>query len=63
MEYQKTYIALKGTITVEVANDTDKQNRSLLLENNAPFISCVSNINGILIDNAKNLDVAMLVYN
>lgn len=63
MGYQKTYIALKGTITVEVANDTDKQNRSLLLENNAPFISCVSNINGILIDNAENLDVAMLVYN
>lgn len=63
MGYQKTYIVLKGTITVEVANDTDKQNRSLLLENNAPFISCVSNINGILIDNAKNLDVAMLVYN
>ena len=63
MGYQKTYIALKGTITVEVANDTDKQNRSLLLENNAPFISCVSNINRILIDNAENLDVAMLVYN
>ena len=63
MGYQKTYIALKGTITVEVANDTDKQNRSLLLENNAPFISCVSNINGILIDNAENIDVAMLVYN
>lgn len=63
MGYQKTYIALKGTITVEVANDTDKQNRSLLLENNTPFISCVSNINGILIDNAENLDVAMLVYN
>lgn len=63
MGYQKTYIALKGTITVEVANDTDKQNRILLLENNVPFISCVSNINGILIDNAENLDVAMLVYN
>ena len=30
---------------------------------NAPFISCVSKINGVLIDNAEDLDVVMPVYN
>ena len=31
--------------------------------NNAPFISCISKINGALINNAEDLDVVMLVYN
>ena len=38
-------------------------NRDLVLKNNAPFISCISKINGILIENGKDLDVVMLMYN
>ena len=35
----------------------------MFFKNNAPFISCISNINGIKIDNAEDLDVVMLMYN
>ena len=33
------------------------------LKNNAPFISCVSKINGELVENAEDLDVVMSMYN
>ena len=32
-------------------------------KNNAPFISCPSKINDILIDNPKDLDIVMPMYN
>ena len=35
----------------------------MFFENNAPFINCISKINGIKIDNAKDLDVVMPMYN
>ena len=34
-----------------------------IFKNNAPFINCISKINGIKIDNAEDLDVAMPMYN
>ena len=34
-----------------------------IFKNNAPFINCISKINGIKIDNAEDLDVVMLMYN
>ena len=62
-DYSDAYIVIKGTITVGVANDRDKHDRILILKNNAPFVSCVSKINGTLIGNAEYLDVVMLMYN
>ena len=38
-------------------------NRQVILKNNAPFISCISKINGVLIENAEDLDIAMPMYN
>ena len=35
----------------------------MFFKNNAPFINCISNINGIKIDNAEDLDVVMPMYN
>ena len=35
----------------------------MVFKNNAPFISCISKINGIKIDNAEDLDVVMPMYN
>ena len=35
----------------------------LVFKNNAPFINCISKINGIKIDNAEDLDVVMPMYN
>ena len=36
---------------------------NLVFENNAPFIICISKINGVRIDNAEDLDVVMSLYN
>ena len=35
----------------------------LVFKNNAQFINCISKINGLQIDNAEDLDVAMSMYN
>ena len=38
-------------------------NRQVILKNNAPFISCISEINGALVENAEYLDILMPIYN
>ena len=38
-----------------------KKNKAVTFKNNAPFINCISKINGAKIDNAEDLDV--LMYN
>ena len=35
----------------------------MFLKNNAPFINCISKINGVKIDNAEDLDFVMPMYN
>ena len=62
-DYNHAYIVVTGDITVEVVNNRDRRNRSLALKNNAPFISCISKINGVLIENAEDLDIVMPMYN
>ena len=37
--------------------------KKLIFKNNAPFINCITKINGIKIDNAEDLDVVMPMYN
>ena len=37
--------------------------KKLVFKNNAPFISCISKINGVKIDNAEDLDVVTTTYN
>ena len=37
--------------------------KKLFFKNNAPFISCISKINEVKIDNAEDLDVVMPMYN
>ena len=53
---------MKGEITVTNPNDA-KRNKAVAFKNNAPFIKCISKINGIQIDNAKDLDVVMPMHN
>ena len=69
-DYSDPYILVKGTITVtipEVNNNAnnirDKRNRPLILKNNAPFVSCITRINGELIEDADDLDIIMPMYN
>ena len=56
------YIVVKGTITMVRPNGA-KRNKEAIFKNNAPFINCISKINGVKIDNAEDLDVVMPMYN
>ena len=47
---------------LEIIQETNK-NRPLILKNNAPFISCITKINGELIEDAEDLDIVMPMYN
>ena len=69
-DYSDAYILVKGTIPVtapgvnnNVDNIRDKRNRPLILKNNAPFVSCITRINGELIEDADDLDIVMSMYN
>ena len=61
--FSDAYIVVKGTITLEVDNGANKRNKNLAFKNNAPFINCISKINGVQIDNADDLNVVMPIYN
>ena len=41
----------------------DRQNRPLILKNNAPFVSCITKTKNELIEDADDLDIVMLMYN
>ena len=69
-DYSDAYLLVKGTITVtapgvnNVANNIrDKRNRPVILKNNAPFVSCITRINGELIEDADDLDIVIPMYN
>ena len=59
--YSDAYMWVKGKITV--INPNVNFDRRLTLKNNAPFISCISKINGELVENAEDLDIVMPMYN
>ena len=61
-DFSDAYIVVKEEITV-TNPDNAKRNKAVTFKNNAPFISCISNINGVQIDNAEDLDVVMPIYN
>ena len=62
-DYADAYILVNGTITVAGNHPRDRQNRAVILKNNAPFISCITKINGELIEDAEDLDIVMPMYN
>ena len=62
-DYSNAYILVNGTVTVTGNHPRDRQNRPLILKNNAPFISCITRINGELIEDADDLDIVMPMYN
>ena len=69
-DYSDAYILVKGPITVTAPgvnnnanNIRDKRNRPLILKNNAPFVSCITRINGELIEDANDLDIVIPMYN
>ena len=62
-DYTDAYILVNGTITAAGNNPRDRQNRPVILKNNAPFISCITKINGELIEDVEDLDIVMPMYN
>ena len=66
-DYSDAYILVKGTISVnntaaqgDAANNTNKK---VIFKNCAPFTNCISEINNTQIDNAKDIDIVMPMYN
>ena len=57
-DFSDSYIVVEGTITV-TNPDGAKRNKSVAFKNNAPFINCISKINGVQIENAEDLQVVM----
>ena len=54
--------AANATAT-NTGNDNSFGEKKLVFKSNAPFINCISKINGVQIDNAEDLDVVMPMYN
>ena len=66
-DYSDAYILVKGTISVNntaaagaAANNT---NKNVIFKSCAPFTNCISEINNTQIDNAKDIDIVMPMYN
>ena len=66
-DYNDAYILVKGTITVNntvaagvAVNNTNKK---VIFKNCAPFTNCIREINNAQIDNAKDIDIVMPMYN
>ena len=67
--YSDAYILVKGTITNNgrradaTARQADERDKGVSFKNCAPFINCISEINNTQIDNAKDIDIVMPMYN
>ena len=67
--YGDVYIIVSETITIAGAGAdaeaiaADRNNKQAILKNSAPFTDCVTEINKTQLDNAKDLNVVMLMYN
>ena len=62
--FSDAYIVVEEAIIINGrAYASNKRNKSVAFKNNAPFVNCISKINGAQIDNAEDLDVVMPMYN
>ena len=68
-DYSDAYILVKGKITIAeagadaAARQADERNKGVIFKNCDPFIDCISEINNTQIDNAKDIDIVMPMYN
>ena len=68
-DYSDAHILVKGTITINgraadaAAIQADERDKGVSFKNCAPFINCISEINNTQIDNAKDIDIVMPMYN
>ena len=68
-DYSDAYILVKGTITITgagadaAARQADERDKGVAVKNCAPFTNCISEINNTQVDNAKDIDIVMPMYN
>ena len=68
-DYSDAYILVKGGITITGEGDNvvnrqaDERNKGIIFKNCAPFSNCKSEMNNAEIDNAKDIDFVMSMYN
>ena len=68
-DYSDSYILVKGTITIAgagnnaAARKADERDKGVVFKNCAPFTNCISEINNTQVDNAKDIDIVMPMYN
>ena len=67
--YADAYILVEGTITIagagndDAAKGLDERDKGLTFKDCAPFTKCISRINNTEIDNAKDINIVMTMYN
>ena len=59
--FSDAYIVVKGVIAANNPDDA-KRNKSVAFKNNAQFFNCISKINVVQIDNAKDFDIVIPMY-
>ena len=66
-DYSDAYILVKGTTsansTAAACASANNTNKKVIFKNCAPFTNCISEINNMQIDNAKDIDIVMPMYN
>ena len=68
-DYSDAIILVKGTITITgaeadaTARQADERNKGVIFKNCTPFVNCKTEINNIEIDNGKDIDKVMPMYN
>ena len=68
-DYADAYILVKGTITItgagndDAAKVLDERNKGVIFKSCAQFTKCISRINNTDIDNARDIDIVMPMYN
>ena len=68
-DYADAYILVNETITItgdgddDAAKRADGRDKGVTFKNCAPFIKCISRINNTKIDNVKDIEIVMPMYN
>ena len=68
-DYSNANVVVKGKITITRAGDdaaarqADERDKGAVFKNCAAFTNCISEVNSTQIDNAKDIDIVMPMYN
>ena len=66
-DYSDAYTLVKGTISVNNTGPGDaavnNDDKKVIFKDCAPFTNCISEINNTQVDNAKDIDIVMPMYN